>query len=218
MNDRFTVQYSRKPKHKPNHPVFRERADQSRANFFLRTQHERGQHVEVRRTPDLTLEIFNLVHFAEGFNVADNDSLGSDTYVPAHLGAVHLDESGDQFFEPIDVDGFGYVRVKARGFCVSTKTSFLMGRDGDDGDVFKFAFLPHQLCGRETVHTRQAQVHENDVGRLANSTGNGGVTVFGFKHDKALVLQRETHEMTRILDVLDQQHLEVSRIALCHGV
>src|SRR5829696_3712448 len=76
MDDRLAIQYSRKPKHESHEAAFRKRADQYRANFFLRFQRERGIDVEILDTPDLSLKLFDLTHLREGLDVANDGVRG----------------------------------------------------------------------------------------------------------------------------------------------
>src|SRR5215213_4244470 len=73
MNDRFPIEYSRKSKHKPDHAAIRKSADQYRADFLLRFQRERRIDLQICDAPDLSLELFDLTHFREAFDVPNDD-------------------------------------------------------------------------------------------------------------------------------------------------
>src|ERR1044071_2645895 len=81
MDDRFTIEYSRKSEHEADHPTIRERANQYRPDFPLRFQRQRRIDFEIVDAPDLTLELFNFAHFREALDVANDD--GSQIKRPA---------------------------------------------------------------------------------------------------------------------------------------
>src|SRR6185369_13119875 len=82
MDDRFAVEYSRKPEHKPDHPTVRERANQYRPDFLLWSERERRVDLEILDAPDLTLELFDFAHLREALDVANDDG-GSQIKRPA---------------------------------------------------------------------------------------------------------------------------------------
>src|ERR1044071_4831559 len=82
MDDRLTIEYSRKSEHEADHPTIRERANQYRPDFLLRFQRQRRVDLEIVDAPDLTLELFNFAHFGEALDVANDDG-GSQIKRPA---------------------------------------------------------------------------------------------------------------------------------------
>src|ERR1044071_8047901 len=73
MNDRLTIQNSRKPKNKTHHAAIRKRSDQRCSNFLLWFEGERGIDLEIFNAPDLALELFDLVHFVEALDIPNCD-------------------------------------------------------------------------------------------------------------------------------------------------
>ena len=83
----------------------------------------------------------------------------------------------------------------------------MVSGNGNDQYTIELLTLPDQLRRGKTIHDRKGEVHQDYIWRLLHREVYSTSTVSSLKNDESVLLEFQTHEQTRVLDVFNQQRL-----------
>src|SRR5262245_403698 len=92
-----------------------------------------------------------------------------------------------------------------------------MSRDCYYGNLPRGLLQANTLGGFQTVQIRQRQVHQNNIGIFVQREFDRFIAIFGFDYTITRVLKFQSHEITSVLAIFDEQDGQVIGLFIDHG-
>ena len=112
-------------------------------------------------------------------------------------------DDADEFTQ---VDGFADVGGGARGQAPLAVAGHGQGGQGDDGHAGQIGLGPQGANGRQAVHVRHANVHDDDAGPLGTGKFDGGAAVAGDDEAVAVAGEIGGEDIQAVFVVVGQQN------------